>query len=361
MGYYESRPRYQGYEHIAAFIVVPIMVALYLNFSGPLTPDWLGYQDLFETRGGYLIKIGRDRSFIWLLGLAQDLSGHNGYGAFRDWVFAFFTGAAVFLVYRLKTQVRIEDLSPLVTAAVVVTVLTLKSLVQIREGIAFVLVMAPLGILAAGHRIGIILTLLASVVAFGFHAGSAVFGVIWFLAAIVTRFGRSALQSKGVHRLALICAAIAGYFLALAALNDSAEAEFLLRDMSVYRASETITGVWKLVYWAANGVLVLCLRRQLLDAAYPDRPFLMAYACVIASVVMPMIYTLCAVLVFESYYLPAVTATVIRLFLTVTETALLLIAMIGRANLFTAIMTIFMFVDRFRLVVPIDEWLKAIP
>src|SRR5437763_1137175 len=62
-----------------AIIMIGLMGLLYAQFSGPLVPDWSGYEELWDNDGGWLANQGRDQLFAWLMraGGPADAPGHR--------------------------------------------------------------------------------------------------------------------------------------------------------------------------------------------------------------------------------------------------------------------------------------------
>jgi hypothetical protein len=124
----------------ASALVVVAMAALYWHFSGPIFADWIGYSQLWDNDGGWLLREGRDPLFVSLLHQSRRLFGQNGYGEFRFALFAVFAAVGARLAYLM----RAEWVSVLFVVPIVISAFMLKSLVQIREGLAFLIVVLPL-------------------------------------------------------------------------------------------------------------------------------------------------------------------------------------------------------------------------
>jgi hypothetical protein len=86
-------------------------------------------------------------------------------------------------------------------------------------------------------------------------------------------------------------------------------------------------------YWTANGAMVFALGRQLLG--YAPSKFAYAYAIVLACGILPMLYALCAGLVFANFYIPALTTWAERGLMTSMELGLIIVLQRGRGNLLT--------------------------
>lgn len=315
---------------LAALIVVGAMAVLYHRFQGWTVPDWTGYEALYIGEGGYLYDLGRDPAFVWLLLHARDLFQSAGYDAFRLWLFVIFTVVAAWLALVMRPQLLI--LAPFLSATVVLAVFLLKSLVQIREGIAFLFVLVPLVGVFRNRGAGVILAGLGAGIAVALHIGTAVFLLIWLFALVLAWTPSRFLTGTAVHWLLLFGAVFLGVAMAVLVIHYSTALGFLLQDFGFDRSAEPIGGALKYAYWALLGGLILSLRHVMVERMDAPRPFGFAYASVIASGAMPALYTLCAILVFTNFYIPALTTLAERLLYSVIELALVILMLRGRGG-----------------------------
>lgn len=313
--------------YAAAFVLVAL-TALYIGVHGPAVSDWEGYQFLFDQDGGWLRRQGRDPLFLYVLQGGRAIFGGNGYDLFRGAVFAAFAAAAARFAYAMAPG----RTWAIFLALVAVAAFMIKALAQIREGMAFLIVTWPL---VATYRHGENNPLAVGVfacVAPLMHSGAALFAGLWAMAAALSIIPRL-VTWRGLPWLLLGAGLLAGASAAAWISASASTLEFSLRDLGIDTDAETIGGVAKDIYWLANGVAVLILWRELLRAAHGAGRFGGAFAIGLGSLVLPAVYTVCLVLVFRQFYLPAVTSMAIRLLISSMQLALLILGLRGRVNL----------------------------
>ena len=315
---------------LPSFIVVVVLAALYAHFSGPTAPDWVGYSELYDYEGGWLFRTGRDPLFVWILHESRLLFGVNGYQSFRFSVFIAFLSGGAWLAYRMP----LRGSWPIIPAMIVIAALMLKGLVQIREGLAFLLIsMALLRIFVAKR--GYFTSGLLALIAIFIHAGAGLFTGVWLLAAALFLAPDWVLGGRAFPTFLTGLAAAVGFSLAFFVLNNASTLEFLLRDLGADTSTEAVGGIWKFAYWLGNGAIIFVVRRQILRSAHGSTKFGFAYSTVIGAFVLPAIYTICVTLVFGLFYLPAVTSFMIRLLISSVQLSLLIVGLRGRADLYT--------------------------
>jgi len=331
----------------SAILVVVVMAALYHFFHGYAVPDWDGYNTLYGEGGAWLLKEGRDPVFLWLLRGMRVIFGAGGYNDFRAALFVFFTTMVAIVAFLAPPQRALGRLTALGVALILIEPFLLKGLAQIREGLAFLAVLAAVASMFAFQRRGFVRSGMAAVLATAIHFGTGLFAAIWVIAASQTALGTRVL-SRGFQHLLCVTGLTAGLGIALLMLGHDQTLRLALRDYGVNTSAEAIGGLWKYAYWFLNGALVLVIRRQLIFAA-GARQFGFLYATTIGSFAMPLLYALCFTLVFTDFHIPAITSMIIRLLFTTMELSLVVVVFRGRANLITVGVAAVMAVDRLRL------------
>ena len=348
-----ERPPAELSAILAAIHVIIVMALLYWRFSGDAVPDWDGYGRLYDHEGGWLLRTGREPGFIWFLGQARAIFGIDGYDKFRLALYCGFTAFAAWLALRAPYQVWWHPLGYLVVTTIVVLAFLLKGLVQIREGLAFAFIVAPLAALYGGHKGRLIQLGIGSVVAAIIHAATLIFSAAWIVAVFVRLAPEKILGSRRLQHGLLFAALCVGGVLAITLLRNIDAVKFLLQDFGVDRHAEAFGALGKYLYWAGNGILAFFVRGQLIAEPRTTPKFAFAYATAIGSVLLPMTYSVCLVLVLTNFEMGAVVSMAIRLFFTTSELAMVIILMRGRTNFITLCIALAMIVDRVRLMVTV--------
>jgi hypothetical protein len=323
------------------------MVVLYWRFHGDAVPDWTGYGAMYGGGGAWLLAQGRDPVFVWLLQRARDVFGNDGYGTFRLALFAVFTAAAAWIALIAPPQRRLGAFSVVAVVMMVLASFLLKGLAQIREGLAFVAVLAPAVAIFALQRRGVVRSGVGALLAVAVHVGSVTFAAVWLGAAAQTVLGRLVLK-RTFQRMLLVAALTIALALAYVMLRDDGAVRFLLQDYGVDASAHAVGGLAKYAYWLGNGTLVLIVRHQLIHAAGPRR-FAFLYASTLGSFVMPLLYILCLYCVFTDFDVPAMTSMIIRPLFSTMEFSLAVVIFRGRATWLTVAVMAEMIADRVRL------------
>jgi hypothetical protein len=315
--------------YAAVFTAITLGV-VYLRYHGADAVDWQGYSEIYDRDGAWLARQGRDPLFVALVGAAKVVFGGNGYAAFRASVFGVFVAVAAFVAYAMRPGRPWA----IFVAVVVVAAFLIKSQTQIREGLAFVLVLGPL---IRTYRLGAANPLMAgtfALAAYFMHSGAVVFLALWVMAATFSLMPRLVVW-RGLpwFLLALgVCGGLAGAALASA---SAGALEFSLQDLGIDTSVQAIGGAAKNVYWLVNGLVVLVIWRQLLVAGHGCGWFGRSFAICLGSFVLPFLYTVCLALVFRQFYLPAVTSMAVRLLLSSMQLGLLIVGLRGALNLWS--------------------------
>jgi len=307
--------------------------------------DWNGYRAMYDGGGTYLARQGRDPLFVWLIVEAGDLLGGGGYEVFRLILFSVFA-----MVGACWAGASVLAGSGLLASLLVVgAAFLLKSLIQIREGLAFLVLLASLAGLARANPRVMAASGFGALVAALIHSGTAIFLLAW-LAALTVRGGDG--PPRGRRRLALwltVGAVAVGVGVAQLISLDAAALEDSLRDFGVDNTGAVEADAWKFLYWLAMGGLVIVVRNQVIGAAGGCGAFGESYATVIAAGLLPMVYVVCLLLVFTRFDSAAVVSLSIRMLLTTIELGLMIVAVRGRANWITAGVAAVSIVDQARI------------
>jgi hypothetical protein len=331
------------------------MLALSWRLTGPLNGDWIGYAQLYDEQGGWLLDEKRDSGFLFILKIAHLLFGRYGYEVFRFALSTAFTIFAVWLVSAMPRQSRVAQFSSLATALIVISIFSLKGFVQIREGIAFLCILIPIVSTFARRRGGLVSILLGTIAALAFHSGTIVLAVMWLISLFLLLIPTSAIINQIFNRAVLGGSILIGAGFAVFISLHVNEFRFLLDDYGFNLHVKTASGFWKDLYWLLLGLIMLKIRADLITSVTGMEKFAYYYCLMIASFAMPMMYGVCVVLVAVNFAFPALTSIPIRLFFTVTELAMVIIALRGRVNYATVFISIFMLADRLRLAVESSE------
>jgi hypothetical protein len=259
-----SRPRTLVYEagFLAALLVLSGLAMAEWLYSGSDAPDWQGYKALYEGSADWLTPNSVAPLFIAFLDGARGIFGEQEYGLFRLALFAIFATFAAWLAYIMPIQRRLGGASALMTGGAVLTALLLKSVVQVREGLAFIVVLVGvLALLRRGH-FGGARSGAAVLIAPFIHSGIGPLSGVWLVALSLSRAPWKVLERRWLHRALAATSAIIGLALGLLVVGNG-------ETIAVYAASAGIDisaaeqgGFFKLLYWAAVGVAVLILARQ---------------------------------------------------------------------------------------------------
>jgi hypothetical protein len=335
---------------LAAAFVIFSMTLLFKALTGPASGDWLGYAQLYSDQGGWLLDQKRDPGFLLILNCAHSMFGRYGYSYFRIVLSIIFTAFATWLVCSIPIQSRLPQLSSVVAALIVVSAFSLKSFVQIREGLAFLFIVAPTVAMFARHRSGILISGLGALAALTFHSGTIVLGITWLVALALTALSDHVISSRLVHRILLATGLATGATIGALTIFYTDDVRFFLGSYGVNLHAKAIGGLNKDLYWLLNGIIALKIRNDVLRALVGISRFAFCYATALASIAIPMMYAVCVTLVLFDFATPALTSIMIRLFFTVTELGMILIALRGRGNISTALIATFMLIDRIRVV-----------
>jgi hypothetical protein len=236
-----------------------------------------------------------------------------------------------------------------IAAAIMVAAMMLKSLVQIREGLAFILVALSMLAVYARSAGGWLFCGLMTLVAAFTHFGAAIFLLGW-LAASMFHLSPDAVLGGRRLRLILMTVAISiGVGGALEMFRYARQIEFVAEDFGADTNAMVISGTAKYIYWIVFGAAVTATTAQLLGAAQGARKFGYAYATCLGAFLIPMLYAVCLTLVFGRFDLPIVTSAVIRLLWSSLELGLIIIGLRGRANLLTFLVACVLILDESRL------------
>lgn len=303
---YDARP-------IAALLVVSGLSLAQWAYLGSDAPDWQGYRSLYEGTADWL----GPGVFTTFLAGARWLFGAEGYGAFRLVLFTGFAGFAAALALRMPAQPRLGAASAVMVAGAVLAALGLKTVVQIREGLAFLVFLGgPLGMIVSPT----------------IHVGLAPLSLTWLASCAPWRIS--------IGLMSAVSAGIGiGAALIVVVHADEVTARAAVVGVDV---SATAIGGWlKLAYWAVLGAAVWMLRYSLSDGDRFDQA--------LGAGLLIGAYAFCASLVVMEFEAPAVTSLGIRVLITAMDLAVLRVCLRGRADLTTAVVAAGMICDELRL------------
>jgi hypothetical protein len=334
----------RGFAATLAFVAV--MAALGSYFRGyDRNLDWYAYFSLYSSDGGYLARQGRDPAFVSFITLCGELFGVEGYDAFRTALFTLILiGAAaigVAIPYRRTTAV--------VAATVLVAAFCAKSIIQIRECLAFLVVVSgSVALVKKGRLSGLVLAGVSALVGLSIHSGSAIFLATWAIT-----IGIYVLVRRPIGGVPFVLTAAALGVGVLIAMNIRYELGYFmdsLSDVTPQGPIAPVTGAAKYINFAVEAGVVVAIRRQLLDAGSASgRRATYALAVSLGAIVVPSIFATDVLLVFEpSYAASPVTATLGRALATAMEASLLFITLAGRANWLTFGAAVFVLAGQLR-------------
>jgi hypothetical protein len=308
--------------------------------------DWDGYRAMYDRGGGYLVTQGRDPIFGWIIDRSFDVFGGGAYDIFRFALFTFFA----FLAGAVAFFGVLEG--SLIFASVVVSIdaFALKSLVQIREGIAFVAVTLPTALLSTRGSARVIGSAIGSVIAVFIHVGTFVFLLVWVVALGLRLLPVGPSNFRLLPGWLTSAAVLGGVTIGLFISQNAQLLERALRQFGVAADGPVTVSAWKYLYWAAMGVVVVVIRMQVASAHRDSKDFRSLYALTLGTGLVPLLYTTCVFTIMTQFKMAAVAAMQIRLLLTALELSLLVIVMRGRANALTGFVAATTLADQMRLI-----------
>jgi hypothetical protein len=310
--------------------------------------DWSAYRLMYDSGGDYLSRNGRDPGFVWLISAAAWAFGYDGYETFRTVLFSIFTLVAARWAYLAR------GLTP-VTALTIFATLIVKSTVQIREGVAFVLLAWPLIGLYVQRPKGVVrrprtafAALVGAVLASLTHFGTSIFLGVWLGAAFLTLIPRKFLAWSYTPRALLLLGLGFGLSLGGVIVAFPQPFESLAVDLAggVYSTPQTF--LLKTLYWLTLGLLTFGVGHQLVKAAQGCSAFGYAYAVVLGRFALPLICSACIFLVVSAFSIIQITEWGNRLLASLLELALILITVRGRANYLTLLMALILLANAAR-------------
>jgi hypothetical protein len=325
--------------------VVALSTAEWIYASSD-APDWQGYEALYEGSADWLTPNGMAPLFVGFLGAARWIFGSEGYGLFRLFLFVMFAGCAGWLAYIMPTQRRLGGASAMIAGGAVIAALLLKSVVQIREGLAFVVALLSIVTMLRGgtarkFRLGI-----SAVVAPLLHVGVASLSGVWLVAWLFSWIPQDRLSSRRLHQVVGIGALAAGVCLALATIENGNIVGAYFSDLGVETSAVEQHGTIKIVYWTILGLVAFVLSRQLQNV---EKKIDLSFSIALGMAFIPFAYGFCSCLVVGRFVIPAVTSMGIRVLFTALDCALIIICLRGRANWLTVGAMSFMLADELRL------------
>ena len=329
---------------IAALLAFIALNLLY--FVGEQNPDWVAYEYLFDSGGGWLSDRGRDAAF---LRISEFVKTFGTYHHFRLLIAVYFFAFAVWL---FKTWRPYHTSKTYLWAfAGLLPLLIPKFTVQIREGLAETLVLAGFTLLfRREHRyVGVRAlwpTVLLLAIAANIHSGT-----IIFLGALLISYGVYSLtkffdpQHVVRNAVALTAAAICIFLYVVdfdTLLRVAAE-----EVLGALTEKEVETGVFKQIYWAAKFLSVGYLAWRVNGARYQQPAFSMFMRYTVYAVI-PALQLTVLYLIFAGY--PEFIASVaIRAYHTVFYAVFALASLTTRGTPLNAAVAATLLLDEYRV------------
>jgi hypothetical protein len=323
------------------------MVAVGWMFLGKVVlGDWDTYRVMYDRGGGYLVNQGRDPLFSWLLDRVFDVFGGGSYDVFRIVLFAFFA----FFAAVVASFGALEGSLILASVLASVDAFALKSLVQIREGIAFVFIVIPVILSSKKGGVGIIGLAIGCVTAVFIHAGTFVLLLVYIATLGLHFLPIRPSNDRFIARLFTSTAVAAGIVAAIAIGQNAQFFDHTFRQLGVTADGPVTVSAWKYLYWIATGVVAFIIRAQIVNAFQAFKDFRSMYAFILGTAAVPFLYVICVISVLTQFEVAAVVAMQIRIFLTALELSLVIIVVRGRANALTGLVAAATLSDQMRLI-----------
>jgi hypothetical protein len=308
--------------------------------------DWDGYRAMYDRGGGYLVSQGRDPIFGWIIDRGFDVFGGGAYDIFRLLLFSFFA----FLAAAVAFFGVIEGSFIFASVVVAVDAFALKSLVQIREGIAFVAVALPAALLSTRGSVRLIGSAIGSVIAVFIHVGTCVLLLVWVVALGLRLLPIAPSNFRLLPRWLTSTAVLGGVAIGIFISQNAQLLETALRQLGVTVDDPVTVSIWKYLYWGAMGIVVVVIRMQIASAHQDSKDFRSVYALTLGAGLVPLLYTTCVFTIATQFKMAAIAAMQIRLLFTALELSLLVIVMRGRANALTGFVAATTLADQMRLI-----------
>jgi len=314
--------------------------------------DWVGYRVMYDTGGDYLVRQGRDPIFVGLMDVAAAVFGYEGYQTFRTVAFAAFTLVAARWAYLARGFT-------LVTALTISAALIIKSVVQFREGVAFLLLAWPLMGLyvdrassSATRPRAAFAALVGAILGTLTHFGTAIYLGIWCGAAFLNFIPRRFLGWRYTPRALILLGIGGGVALGGTILLFPGPFVLLVVELAggAY-ATPQLFGL-KIAYWLTLGLLTFVAGSQVANAAKGCGPFGYAYAIVLGRLVLPAIFSACVLLVLTSFATVEITEWGNRLLVSLLQLSIILITIRGRANYLTLLISMVLLANETRSFLP---------
>jgi len=321
-----------------------------------LNPDWFGYAAIYESGGGWLKEQNRDPLFTMLIVGAEYLLGPDNYEQFRLLVglyFVYFTYALV--SGRIVNYKEMPALNGL-TLLPLLTLMTPRFTVQIREGLAVTLVIMAIGYLwrqpnrrTSDWLIGLILFLLAGLM----HSSIIILWIALLLGTVVTKLTNGSAYNErllivflSMFSTILMCASL----IYLQSTNLGSSAIDFTFGWLVGNSSGMTLEKW--VYWLTIGTGLSLVVKQLWSVykilGLPA--VLRGFVGVKAFVLLPAIYFgAITLLILDAP--PILVSSLSRFMNLLLVLLLMLLIFAGRMNRSLAIFSVFVFVDQIRVIV----------
>jgi hypothetical protein len=326
---------------VAAIFLIFALVAAYLGFDWSWNSDWRGYYQIYVGAGAWLADRGRDPLFVFLVNRAAALFGREGYETFRHLAFAPFAVTAAWLAATAPRQL----IRPSIIAIVIciIAILPVKSLVQIREGLGFLIVIFASRLIILGNGRSFIITTLLALASL-VHIGLAVFLLIYLF---INLFPKAITKRKHyIVALALFAfGAILGAFL----ISAPSTAVAITQEIGTGSDASIQNSYIKSIYWLAQGAAVFLLSSRLRSSASIMQGQSRLFILSIAVWILPLLYGLCLTLSLAGSSIAILASAAIRLLFTAMELSLVITLWRGGIGALTLGVCGFMILDRCRI------------
>lgn len=335
---------------LAAALVAASLVAGSIYVRGDANPDWYGYERMYREQGAWLSEYNRDPLFTWAVERARQALGPDGYEHFRLAVFSLLLAGALWVVFSVPAQCRLRSLHlrALTVGVAVIAIFFVKATVQVREGLAFLLIAAAIvRIINASDELKVTHAFLSYVLLAGaafIHYGTGLY-IVAFTAANAFAF-----VLKHARRRATVIAAICALVCAWAACEYVSTAFSALDAFGLDLDYRSEARWLKYAFWIVYGFALLALAREVrLASETMTNATGASFAIIHGAFVLPFLFVFAVLLIATDKPLPVVSMGA-RMLSTGAGVGLLIVLLRGRASLATLAVACFLVVDQLRTI-----------
>lgn len=328
---------------ILFFIAINMLV-----FIGEMNADWLAYEYLFNSGGGWLSDQGRDHGFLFLNEAAKS---YISYEAFRIIFGLYFLAFVTWFTRRWRPHLANDTY--LWAYAGLLPLLIPKFTVQIREGLADTLILVAFTFLFERERnyCGIKAlwpTILLLIAAATIHSGTLIFSgglVIAYATYTLTKRFSQRYEALFPVLITVISAFLFLYFADWDSLLRTA-AENVLGDLPEEQAD---TEFAKAAYWTVKCLAVLFLAWNVHITQFKQRIFSIFIRYAVYAI-LPALQLIVVYLIFSGYP-KFIDSAAVRAYHTVFYVVFALASLTTKAKPTTALIALFLLVDEYRAMI----------